>query len=390
LLFSIGIDSTSLRRNIEKHQWRSFIIVSCFREDTEESSMRLKEVASALGVTLDGGANAAEIEVSGVAGIAEANNAQITFVANRKYSAMAKTTQAAAIIVTPDFPKIATPTLRTKNPYFAFAKAVELFYQPPRYEPGVHPSAVIHATAKLGRNAHVGAFVAIDADVEIGDDAVLLPHVVIYQGVRIGNGFFAHSHAVVREHCRLGNNVILQNSAIVGADGFGFAKDNAGQWYKIVQSGPTVLEDNVEVQANACIDRATIGETRISRGAKIDNLVQIGHGCTVGENSMLCAEVGLAGSTVVGKNVILAAQVGVAGHLTIGDGAIVTAKSGVPNDVEPGKIVSGTPSIDNKQWLRSAAVYKRLPELAKTINRLAEALDESKDRPSNGGLPHEE
>ncbi|MGH9642383.1 MAG: UDP-3-O-(3-hydroxymyristoyl)glucosamine N-acyltransferase, partial [Terriglobales bacterium] len=164
-----------------------------------------------------------------------------------------------------------------------------------------------------------------------------------------------------------GDNVILQNGAIVGADGFGFAKDEKGQWEKIPQSGPAVIESDVEIQANACVDRASVGETRVRRGAKIDNLVQVGHGSEVGENSMLCAQVGLAGSTVVGKNVILAGQVGVAGHCTIGDGAIATAQSGIPNDVEPGKTVSGYPAIDNRQWLRCVAVFNKLPELAKKL-----------------------
>lgn len=340
--------------------------------------MKLAEIASALGAALVSDDGWAEQEIKGVAGIEDAGPDQITFVANPKYAAAAKTTRAAAVIVTPSFPQIDRPTLRTKNPYYAFARAVELFYQPPRYEPGVHASAVIHPTARIGRNAHIGAYVVIDGDVEIGDDAVLLPHVVIYQGVKIGDKFFAHSHATVREHCRLGNNVILQNGAIVGADGFGFAKDDTGQWHKIVQSGPTVLEDEVEIQANACVDRATIGETRIGRGTKIDNLVQVGHGCRIGERNMLCAQVGLAGSTVVGNDVILAAQVGVAGHCTIGDGAVVTAKSGVPNDVEPGKVVSGTPAIDNKQWLHSAAAYKRLPEVVKTVRRLVGVLENGK------------
>jgi UDP-3-O-[3-hydroxymyristoyl] glucosamine N-acyltransferase len=203
--------------------------------------------------------------------------------------------------------------------------------------------------------------------VEIGANAVLLAHVVIYRGARIGDGFFAHAHAVVREHCRLGDHVILQNGAVIGADGFGFAKDDAGRWHKIVQSGPAVLEDDVEVQANACVDRASVGQTHIGRGAKLDNLVQVGHGSRVGESSLLCSQVGLAGSTEVGRNVILAGQVGVAGHCKIGDGAIATAQSGIPNDVAPGAVVSGYPAIDNKLWLRCSAVFNKLPEIAKAM-----------------------
>ncbi len=267
---------------------------------------------------------------------------------------------------------MATGMLRSTNPYLAFARAIDLFYKPPHYEAGVHPTAVISPTAKIGENAHVGAYVVIDDDVEIGDDAVLLPHVVIYRGVRIGRKFFAHAHAVVREHCRLGDNVILQNGVVVGCDGYGFARDG-DHWEKITQSGPTVLEDNVEVQANSCIDRASIGETRIARGVKIDNLVQVGHGSAVGEHTLLCAQVGLAGSTVVGKNVILAGQVGVAGHCNIGDGVIVTAQSGTHGDIPPGAMVSGSPAFDHKQWLRAVGIFNKLPELARALRNLKDA-----------------
>ncbi len=203
--------------------------------------------------------------------------------------------------------------------------------------------------------------------VTIGDNAVILPHVVFYSHASAGDNLFAHAHAVVREYCQLGDDVILQNGAIIGADGFGFARQSDGHWYKIVQSGRTIIEDAVEVQANACIDRASIGETRIRAGAKVDNLVQVGHGSTVGTDTLLCAQVGLAGSTVVGKNVILAGQVGVAGHCTVGDGVVATAQSGIPNDVAPGKVVSGYPAIDNRQWLRSVALFNRLPELIRDI-----------------------
>jgi UDP-3-O-[3-hydroxymyristoyl] glucosamine N-acyltransferase len=257
--------------------------------------------------------------------------------------------------------------LRSDNPYLAFARAIELFYTPPQYGAGVHPTAVIHGSAKIGKNAHIGPYVVVDEDVEIGKNAVLLAHSVIYRGVRIGDNFFAHAHAVVRENCRVGNSVILQNGAVIGADGFGFAKDESGKWNKIVQSGPAVLEDEVEVQANACVDRASIGRTKVARGAKIDNLVQVGHGSSVGEDTLLCAQVGLAGSTAVGNNVILAGQVGVAGHCKIGDGAIATAQSGIPSDVPAKAIVSGYPAIDNKLWLRCVAVFNHLPEMARAL-----------------------
>ncbi len=329
--------------------------------------MKLAHIASKLGVRLANGSP--ETEINGVAGIEEAGAGHLTFVANPKYSGAAKSTRASAIIVAEDFPEVTTPTLRSKNPYLTFARALELFYQPPSYAPGVHPTAVVHPSAQIGEGAHIGPYAVIDENVTIGTNAVLLAHVVVYRGVAIGNNFFAHAHAVVREHCRLGDNVILQNGAVIGADGFGFAKDDSGNWHKIVQSGPAILGDDVEVQANACVDRASVGKTFIARGAKIDNLVQVGHGSQVGENSLLCAQVGLAGSTEIGKNVILAGQVGVAGHCKVGDGAIATAQTGIPSDVEAGKIVSGYPAIDNKLWLRCSATFSKLPEIAKAVRK---------------------
>jgi UDP-3-O-[3-hydroxymyristoyl] glucosamine N-acyltransferase len=332
--------------------------------------MKLSQISEALGTKLDNASP--DTEITGVAGIEQAGPGQITFVANVKYAAAAKTTKASAVIVAENFPAISTGMLRSKNPYLAWAKAVELFYQGPRYAPGVHLTAAIHPTAKLGKNAHVGPYVVVDEGAEIGDNAVLLAHVVIYCGARIGNNFFAHAHAVVREFCQLGDNVVLQNGAIVGSDGFGFAKDDAGRWQKIAQSGPAVLEHDVEVQANACVDRASVGETRIRRGAKIDNLVQVGHGSRVGEDTLLCAQVGLAGSTEIGNSVILAGQVGVAGHCKIGDGAIATAQSGIPNDVPAQTTVSGYPAIDNKLWLKCCAVFNKLPEIAKAVRKISE------------------
>jgi UDP-3-O-[3-hydroxymyristoyl] glucosamine N-acyltransferase len=336
--------------------------------------MKLAEVAQALGARVEP-RDAGDREITGVAGIEEAANGHITFVANPRYATAAKTTRASAVIVTEDFPALNTATLRVKDPYLTFARVIELFYQPPPYPPGVHSTAIVNRAAKIGKNASIGAYVTIEPDVEIGENCVLLPFVAIYRGAKIGHNFFAHSHAVVREWCEIGNNVILQNGAIIVADGFGFAKQADGSWYKIRQSGRVVIEDDVEVQAHACIDRASVGVTRIRRGAKVDNLVQVGHGSAVGENTLLCAQVGLAGSTEVGTNVILAGQVGVAGHCKIGDGAIATAQSGIPNDVEPGKLVSGYPAIDNKQWLRAVAVFNRLPELAKAIRGLRKAKE---------------
>jgi len=346
--------------------------------------MNLGELAQQLGAELVAGdgespATAAARTIDGVAGIETAGPTSITFVANPKYAALARTTHAAALIVEPGFPALKTPTLRTANPYLAWSKAIEIFHPAPSYKPGVHPTAVVPQSSRIGARAHIGAYVVVGERCLIGDDAVLLPHVVLYDGVRVGDRFLAHAHAVVREGCRLGDDVVLQNGAIVGSDGFGFAKNAESRWVKIIQSGPAVLENAVEVQANACVDRATIGETRIGAGTKIDNLVQVGHGSTVGENTLLCSQVGLAGSTTVGNNVILAGQVGAAGHLTIGDGAVATAQTGIPSDVAPGAVVSGYPATENRTWLRTVAAVHRLPELMQRLKAIETRMkDEQK------------
>jgi UDP-3-O-[3-hydroxymyristoyl] glucosamine N-acyltransferase len=331
--------------------------------------MKLAEIAAVVGARLENGSP--DLEITGVAGIREAGPGQLTFVANPKYAGDARTTKASAVIVVDEFPAISAALLRSKNPYLAFARAIELFCQPPRYEAGVHPTAVLHSSAKVGEGAHIGPYVVVDQDVEIGRNAVLLAHVVIYRGARIGDNFFAHAHAVVREGCRLGNNILLQNGAVIGADGFGFAKDDSGHWHKIVQPEPVVIEDDVEIQANSCVDRASVEKTHIGRGTKIDNLVQVGHGSRIGEHSLLASQVGLGGSTKIGDHVILTGQVGVVGHCTVGDGAVVTPQSGVAGDIEAGAIVSGAPAVDHKLWLKYSAVLPRLPEIARAVRAKA-------------------
>ena len=333
--------------------------------------MKLVDLAARLGATLHGDP---DVEITSAAGLEEAQPGQIAFVANPRYTPLARTTHASAVLVEPAFEQIAAATLRIDNPYLAFARALELLYEAPVYAPGIHPTAVIAATAQIGTGAHIGAYVVVGDHVVLGERATLLPHVVIYPHAHIGRHFFAHAHAVVRERCRLGDHVILQNGAIIGSDGFGFARHAKPEpgtpaWYKIPQTGPAVLEDHVEVQANSTIDRATVGETHIGAGVKVDNLVQVGHAADVGADSLLCAQVGIAGSATVGKSVILAGQVGVVGHLKIGDGAIVTAQSGVGGNVAPGATVSGSPAFDNLKWLRTTHLYQRLPEIVKELRK---------------------
>ena len=330
--------------------------------------MKLSAIASALHARLENGSP--DTEITGLNGIERAGPGELSFVSNPKYGAVARSTKASAVIVSEDFPAIPAAMVRVKDPYLSFARALELFHLPPRYAPGVHPTAVVHPTAKIGAHAHIGPYVVIDEKVEIGANATILAHVVIYPGVTIGDNFFAHAHSVVRENCRLGNNVLLQNGVVIGSDGFGFAKTNDGHWHKIPQPAPVVIEDEVEIQANSCIDRASVGETRIGRGVKVDNLVQVGHGSQVGENALLCSQVGLAGSTEIGKNVILTGQVGVVGHCKVGDGAIVTPQSGVAHDIPAGAFVSGAPAVDHKAWLKYSALLPKLPVIAKALRTI--------------------
>ncbi len=231
-------------------------------------------------------------------------------------------------------------------------------------------------SAQIGEGASIGAFAVVGENVSIGRNAVLRPHVVIYEGARIGDDFYAHSHAVVRENCRIGHRVILQNGVVVGGDGYGFAKTSEGTHFKIVQSGITVIEDDVEIQSLTSIDRATVGETRVKRGAKIDSLVQVGHACVVGEDNIICAQTGLAGSTILGKNVLLAGQVGVSGHLTIHDNAIIYAQSGIGGGVKAGAVVSGSPAFDSRDWLRAITAFQKLPELLRTVRQLEKRLEQ--------------
>jgi UDP-3-O-[3-hydroxymyristoyl] glucosamine N-acyltransferase len=343
--------------------------------------MKLAEVAQKLGCRLEG---PPEVEIRGVAGIEHAEAGQITFLANRRYFPLLKTTRASAVLIEEGIPLDreaslpALAALRSANPYLAFAQAIELFYQLPRYAPGIHPTAIIAKSAKVGEGAHIGPYCYVDEDAEIGRHAVLHSFVTIYRGAKIGDDFFSHAHAVVREYCRLGNRVILQNGVVIGGDGFGFAKQKDGTWRKMMQAGPTVLEDDVEVQANSCVDRATVGETRIARGAKIDDLVLVGHGSRVGANTLLCGQVGLAGSTKVGNDCILAGQVGSGGHITIGDRTLLTAQSGIPHDLAGDKHYSGSPCVEHKQWLKNAAALNRTPELQKRVRELEAEIEKLK------------
>ena len=333
--------------------------------------MKLNEIAEKLSCRLEGDGN---IEITGLGTLESARQGQLSFLTNPKYFSEAKATGASAIIAGRDCPKMSIPLLRHENPYLTFAKAVEIFHPPPPSKPFIHPTAVISESASLGKDISIGAYTYIGEGVSIGDRANIGPHCVIYHLASIGEDTVIHSGAVIRESVKLGKRCIIQNNAVLGADGFGFAKQDDGTWYKIIQAGSVIIEDDVEIGACTTIDRATLGETKIGSGTKVDNLVQVGHGSVVGKSTLLCAQVGLAGSTKVGNNVILAGQVGVAGHLTIGDRTIVTPQTGIPNSIEPDKIVSGSPAIDHKKWLKTSAVIGKLPEIQKSVRDLEKRI----------------
>jgi UDP-3-O-[3-hydroxymyristoyl] glucosamine N-acyltransferase len=333
--------------------------------------MKLADIASHLGCELRGDGS---IEVNRLMPIEEAGPGDLTFVANPRYRPFLKTTRASAVILAASEDDVLLPSLRAADPYYAFSQAIGLFYTPPPGWTGIHPTAVIAASARIGKDAHIGPYTVIGEGVVIGERARIDAHVVIYAEARIGDDFRAHAHSVVRERVEIGHRVILQSGCVVGGDGFGYVLGADGSVRRITQSGTVILDDDVEVGANSTIDRAAIGATRVRRSAKLDNLVMVAHGCSIGEGSVLAAQTGLSGSTKLGRLVRLGGQVGVAGHLTIGDGAQAAAGSGIPNDVPPGAIVGGYPAVGIHEFRRQTAALARLPELIKRVRKLEAAL----------------
>jgi UDP-3-O-[3-hydroxymyristoyl] glucosamine N-acyltransferase len=345
--------------------------------------MKLSELAALTAARIDG--DSGDLEITGAAGLDDASPGDVTFLANPRYTPRVNTTQASAIYLSEDAQiDREIPILRATNPYLAYTRALRLFHPEPAFVPFIHESAVIDPTATVAANVWIGACAVIGPSSRIDEGVRIYPNVTIYEGVTIGRDSIIHSGAVIRERSQIGERVVIHNNVVVGCDGFGYAKDEQKSWLKIPQTGRVVVEDDVEIGAGTTIDRASVGESRIGRGTKIDNLVQIGHSCTVGEDTLLCAQVGLAGSSHIGSRVILAGQAGVAGHLTIGDDVVVTAKSATSHDVPAGKVISGIPAFDNRDWLRSTAAFRRLGEMQRKIRNLEKKLEELIGEKSGG------
>jgi UDP-3-O-[3-hydroxymyristoyl] glucosamine N-acyltransferase len=326
--------------------------------------LKLRDIAERLECRLEGDG---DIDIVRVTGIEDAAAGDLTFCTNAKYAARLERTRASAVILPDTLQSAPCAILRSAQPYLAFARAVALFADTWKPSPGIHRLADVHPEAAVDPTASVGAFVVVGEGARVGARTILHAHAAVARGATIGADCLIHSHVSVRERVWIGHRVVIQNGAVIGSDGFGFARSVDGTHHKIPQVGGVTVEDDVEIGANATIDRPAVGETRIGAGSKIDNLVQVAHGVKIGRNVLLAAQVGIAGSTTIEDAVTLAGQVGVAGHITIGKGTIATAQTGVPNSVDPGSFISGYPAIENRDWLRASAVFRRLPALRKAV-----------------------
>jgi UDP-3-O-[3-hydroxymyristoyl] glucosamine N-acyltransferase len=333
--------------------------------------MKLGDLAAQLGCQLEGDG---EIEITRVATIDAAGPGDITFLANTKYAAELASTRASAVIVGPDDRGSAAALLRTPNPYLAFARAVGLLNPAPRPAAGIHPTAIVDAAAVIGEGVSVGPYAVIGACARVGARSIVSAHCVIGEGAVLGADCHLHARVSIRERVQLGARCVVQDGAVIGSDGFGFAHRADGTHEKIPQVAAVVIEDDVEIGANTTIDRPAIGETRVKSGTKIDNLVQIAHGVTVGHNALLAAQVGIAGSTVIGDSVMFGGQVGVTGHVTVGDRVRASAKTGVTGNVPADTFITGYPHLENLEWRKAYAVVRRLPELRRHLLDLERRL----------------
>jgi len=342
--------------------------------------MKLEDVATLIGGTLKGNG---QIEIRDARGVEDAGEGSITFIAKKKYLEQLSRSQASAVIVDQEVETDKAQIIST-NPQLAFARLLTAMHPEVRPHPQVDSRAAMGKNVTLGNNVTVSAFVVIGDNVTLGDDCVLYPGVVVGEGCRIGNQTTLYPNVTLYRNTTLGSHVILHAGVVVGADGFGYTLDEKGRHYKIPQIGDVVIEDHVEIGANTCIDRGALGTTRIKKGTKIDNLVQIAHNCTVGEHCIIVAQVGIAGSCTLGHHVVLAGQAGVTDHVSIGDQAILTAKSGTFRDIESKGVYGGIPSFPITNWRKYVTILPKLPDLARKIRDLEARLNaiEKKDTAS--------
>jgi UDP-3-O-[3-hydroxymyristoyl] glucosamine N-acyltransferase len=314
-------------------------------------------------------------EITAIAAIDAATSTTISYIEGAKFAPMVHKTLAKALILPQDTALQAEATAKdiawmaTREPRLLFAQAISLFYQPFRPVTGIHPTAIIDASVQIGQDVHIGAYAVIEKGVILGDGACIFPHVVIYPQVTIGSNTILHANCTIHERTQIGENCVIHSGAVIGAEGFGFVPTAEG-WYKMEQSGYVVLENGVEVGCNSTIDRPALGETRIGKNTKIDNLVHVGHGCQIGQNCALAGQVGLAGAVKLGNRVILGGQVGIANQAVIGDGVMAGAQSGITSDIEPGQVVLGSPALPHRLFLKASTIYKRLPEMYQTLKKL--------------------
>ena len=355
--------------------------------------MKFSQIVAALGEqvtasSLDKGSSGlgekSDRTLSGIAAIQEAGSDDLSYVEGAKFSSYVSTTEAGALILPDDEDLQAQANDRhilwisVKDPRLVFARVINYFYQPYRRPPGIHPSAVVELDTRLGDEVAIGPLAVIHSGVEIGDRTCIHAGVVVYPGATIGQNTVLHANCVIHERTQIGNNCVIHSGAVIGSEGFGFVPTADG-WEKMHQSGIAVLEDGVEIGCNSTVDRSAVGETRVKKNTKIDNLVHIAHSCQVGEAVAMAAQVGMAGGTIIGNRVILAGQVGIANKAKIGDGVIASAQSGITTNVVADTIVSGSPALPHKVFLKSSAIIRRLPELAKSVKQIQKQLNEMKD-----------
>ncbi|MDJ0688482.1 MAG: UDP-3-O-(3-hydroxymyristoyl)glucosamine N-acyltransferase [Xenococcaceae cyanobacterium MO_188.B32] len=345
--------------------------------------MKFSEIISSLGTSAE--INSLKIDrnlnpdIEGMAAVDLATSNKLSYIEGSKFANRLNLTNAGALILPRDEQLQAKASekgiawIATRQPRLMFARVLALFYQPFRPAPSIHPTAIIDDSASIGKDVYIGAHVVIEKGVTIGDRVCIYPNVVVYPDVEIGNNTILHANCTIHERSKIGTNCVIHSGAVIGAEGFGFVPTAEG-WFKMEQSGYTVLEDGVEIGCNSAVDRPSVGETRVGCNTKIDNLVQIGHGCQIGQNCAIAGQAGLAGGVTIGNRVMLGGQVGIANQAKIGDGAIAAAQSGITSTVAPGAIVSGSPAMPNKLYLKVSAISKRLPEVYKIFQELKQKI----------------